>query len=95
MASAYGQAGIPVVGGLFPGRAAGGPVSAGAPYMVGENGPELFVPRTSGAILPNGGTGGVQVNIYGSVLSTQRELAMLVEDAITRTYRQHGNRQPV
>jgi hypothetical protein len=95
MASAYGQAGIPVVGGLFPGRAAGGPVSAGAPYMVGENGPELFVPRTSGAILPNGGTGGVQVNIYGSVLSTQRELAMLVEDAITRTYRQHGNRLPV
>ncbi|MDQ2995468.1 MAG: hypothetical protein M3R61_00210 [Chloroflexota bacterium] len=32
-------------------RASGGPVSGGTPYMVGEQGPELFVPRTSGAIL--------------------------------------------
>lgn len=35
------------------GRAAGGPVSAGQPYMVGEMGPEMFVPRQSGTILPN------------------------------------------
>jgi len=41
-------------GGLsLPGRAAGGPVSGGSPYIVGERGPELFVPSGSGAIVPN------------------------------------------
>lgn len=36
-----------------PGKAAGGPVTASTPYVVGEVGPELFVPRTSGSIVPN------------------------------------------
>lgn len=41
-------------GGLsLPGKAAGGPVSGGTPYIVGERGPELFVPSGSGAIVPN------------------------------------------
>ncbi|ADD94957.1 hypothetical protein, partial [uncultured phage MedDCM-OCT-S01-C58] len=40
------------------GRAAGGPVSGGTPYMVGEKGPELFVPNTSGTIVPNNKLGG-------------------------------------
>ena len=43
----------------------GGSVNAGGTYMVGEAGAELFVPRTSGTIIPNhqlGGTGGVTVN---------------------------------
>lgn len=35
-------------------RAAGGPVSAGSAYLVGEEGPELFVPGRSGSIAPNG-----------------------------------------
>lgn len=34
-------------------RADGGPVSGGATYLVGERGPELFTPKTSGAIIPN------------------------------------------
>lgn len=33
-----------------PGRATGGPVSAGRPYLVGERGAELFVPSSSGRI---------------------------------------------
>ena len=37
----------------LPGKAAGGPVSGGTPYIVGERGPELFVPSGSGAIVPN------------------------------------------
>lgn len=42
--------------GLAPqARASGGPVSAGSPYIVGERGPELFVPGRSGTIVPNGG----------------------------------------
>ncbi|MES1248044.1 MAG: hypothetical protein ABUS54_10265 [Actinomycetota bacterium] len=34
-------------------RAAGGPVTAGQPYVVGEHGQELFVPSTNGRIVPN------------------------------------------
>lgn len=49
---------------VAPGRAVGGPVSAGRPYMVGENGPELFVPSASGSIQPNGrmNAGGITIN---------------------------------
>jgi hypothetical protein len=41
-----------LIGSLFgsPGRATGGPVSGGRAYMVGERGPELFVPSSSGRI---------------------------------------------
>lgn len=38
-------------------KAAGGPVSAGDAYIVGEVGPELFVPGSSGTIVPNGALG--------------------------------------
>ena len=34
-------------------KAEGGPVSANSPYVVGEVGPELFIPRTAGTIIPN------------------------------------------
>ncbi|MBW6401424.1 tape measure protein [Roseomonas sp. HJA6] len=40
------------LGGLF--RAEGGPVAAGQPYIVGERGPEWFVPDRGGTVLPNG-----------------------------------------
>lgn len=52
-----------VVGG---GKALGGPVAAGNAYMVGENGPEYFVPAVSGSILPNGGKGNVTVNVHNN-----------------------------
>lgn len=39
-------------------RADGGPVTSGKPYLVGERGPELFMPNTHGAIVPNGKLGG-------------------------------------
>jgi phage-related minor tail protein len=37
----------------LPGRAMGGPVSSQQPYMVGERGPELFVPGTGGSVMSN------------------------------------------
>lgn len=37
----------------IPGRAMGGPVIGGRPYLVGERGPELVVPRHSGTVVPN------------------------------------------
>lgn len=39
---------------IIRGKAAGGPVTGGRPYIVGERGPELFVPGRSGSIVPNG-----------------------------------------
>jgi hypothetical protein len=48
-----------ILGSVFGGaRAAGGPVSAGKAYLVGERGPELFAPGASGSIIPNGKMGG-------------------------------------
>jgi len=40
------------ISGLF--RAEGGPVAGGQPYIVGERGPEWFVPNRAGTVLPNG-----------------------------------------
>jgi TP901 family phage tail tape measure protein len=37
----------------LPGRAMGGPVSSQQPYMVGERGPELFVPSNNGGVMSN------------------------------------------
>ena len=37
----------------LPGRAKGGPVKAGKPYLVGEEGPEIIVPKQSGTVVPN------------------------------------------
>ena len=55
-------------------KAMGGPVSAGGSFLVGEKGPELFVPQKSGAIIPNhalGGTTNVVVNVDASGSSVQ------------------------
>ena len=50
--SAAGAGGVMgALGNLF--KAGGGPVSANSPYIVGEKGPELFMPNTSGSIIPN------------------------------------------
>jgi hypothetical protein len=46
-------------------RADGGPVSGNTPYLVGERGPELFVPATSGKIVPNN-----QVPSFGGGLAS-------------------------
>ena len=45
--------------GFGGGRATGGPVMPGQYYVVGERGPEVFAPGTSGNIIPNGGGGGM------------------------------------
>ena len=52
---------VPGVG--APGKALGGQVQARRPVVVGEKGPELLVPRTSGTIIPNGKMGGGGINV--------------------------------
>jgi hypothetical protein len=65
-----------LLGGLFNfggKRAAGGPVSAGSSYLVGERGPELFTPSRSGAIVPNNAMGGsnIVVNVDATGTNVQ------------------------
>jgi hypothetical protein len=67
-------------------RAAGGPVSAGKNYLVGERGPEIFSPSASGSIIPNHRAGGsvsndnrtITINITASPGMNERTLADLV-----------------
>jgi hypothetical protein len=67
-------------------RASGGPVSAGKNYLVGERGPEIFSPSSSGSIIPNHRAGGsvqndnrtITINITASPGMNERTLADLV-----------------
>jgi len=52
-------------------RANGGPMSSGSPYIVGEQGRELFVPNTAGTIVPNDQMGGGNFTINISANDTE------------------------
>jgi hypothetical protein len=78
----------------YSGRALGGPVMGGTPYMVGESGPELFTPATTGSITRNdqlggGGTTNVTFNInandtagFDQLLTSRRGLiTTIIADA--------------
>ena len=66
-------------------RAMGGPVSSGSPYVVGEKGPELFVPHASGTIVPNNkmgggsGSGSVTVNYNIAAGVSRAELVPILD----------------
>jgi len=51
----------------FGKKAAGGPVGKDKPYLVGERGPEMFVPNSSGRIVPNNQMGGGSTSIVVNV----------------------------
>ena len=81
--------GLPGVGQFF--RANGGPVSTGKSYMVGERGPEMFVPNAGGRIVPNSDMGSatnVVVNVDASGSSVEgdeergKELGQMLSAAI-------------
>ena len=73
-----------ILGSLFSGilgtRAGGGSVSPNSPYLVGENGPELFMPRSAGTIISNsnlnsvGGTTHVTYNINATDAASFRTM---------------------
>jgi hypothetical protein len=66
------------------GRATGGPVQYNTSYMVGENGPEIFVPNTAGRIIPNNKLGGnvINITVNGAVdpVSTARQIAQILKN---------------
>ena len=74
--------------GFGGGRAMGGPVSARTAYVVGERGPELFVPGSSGSIIPNGMGGGTTINltVNGAIdsESTARQIVSILNDSQAR-----------
>ena len=93
-------AGMSPIGGLLaglvglPGRATGGPVEAGRPYIVGERGPEVFVPHRGGRIEQSGhATRNVSVSIAvkaghaelpRALQQSSRQIARAVKAAISR-----------
>lgn len=74
------EIGTSLLGSLFglPGRATGGPVSPGRAYVVGERGPELFVPTTSGSVTGADRAGGREVTIAIQVNAAAGESAPML-----------------
>ena len=79
-----------------PGRATGGPVSAGRSYVVGERGPELFVPSSGGRIEHIAGGGGRDVRVGITIQSpapsdpqvlrqSSRQVARAIRSVLTGT----------
>jgi tape measure domain-containing protein len=74
----------------------GGPVTAGKSYIVGEAGPELFVPRTPGTVLPHGqmpgGTTVINVNVSGvqdaqSFVASRGAVQRAIAGGVSQAYR--------
>jgi hypothetical protein len=79
---------LSIAGSLFggsPGRATGGPVSPGRAYRVGENGPELFVPTSSGRIETGGRASAPAMNLTINISDNGRGSA---PDMLQRSSRQ-------
>ena len=70
----------------LPGRATGGPVSPGRGYMVGENGPELFVPTSAGRVEAHGSQSQARDVRVAIALATPRGMA--APTAMQRSSRQ-------
>jgi hypothetical protein len=97
---------LPFIGGFLPKstpqpkpsggrRAAGGPVTGGESYLVGEQGPELFVPSRSGNIVPNNALGGqinvtVQAGAFLGSADDAREFARRIYGALNDEAKRRG-----
>jgi hypothetical protein len=72
---------------VITGRAGGGPVSAGTPYVVGERGPELFVPGMSGAIIPNRAAAAPNPDVVIQLVLDGRVVTEVVHQGLLRKQR--------
>ena len=60
------------IGGLLPARSSGGRVNAGMPVTVGETGKEIFIPQSSGTIIPNNqASGSTNINFTINTVDAQ------------------------
>mgnify|MGYP007071599346 CR=1 FL=1 len=74
-------------------RANGGPVSGGKTYLVGEEGPELFVSGMSGSIIPNNALGAstyITVNVNAGMGTNGAEVGRQIVDALKAYERRNG-----
>jgi hypothetical protein len=69
-----------VLGNFGGPRALGGPVNPSKSYLVGERGPELFVPNIAGTIVPNGGSAGGAA-VSGSMITVNVTAGMGTDGA--------------
>jgi hypothetical protein len=71
-----------IFGSIFGGgKASGGPVSGSRAYLVGEQGPELFVPESNGSIVPNQAlkaSGQTVVNNFNIMANDARSFAQML-----------------
>lgn len=80
------------------GKASGGPVMAGMPYLVGERGPEIIVPGRSSTVIPNGRIGGqtnyitltVQTPTGRVPMETQQQMGNRLARALGDARRRNG-----
>lgn len=80
-------------------RAMGGPVDRGSPYLIGEKGPELFVPNVGGYVVSNAdlragnGTpvgGGVNIVVNAGIGTDGAEVGRKIVDALKAYERRNG-----
>jgi TP901 family phage tail tape measure protein len=79
--------------GSIGGKATGGSVMGGNPYIVGERGPELFVPNAAGQIVPNhrlGGGASIVINVNAGMGANGAEVGREIVAAIKRYERSSG-----
>ena len=78
------------------GKANGGPVMKNRPYIVGEQGPELFMPTAAGSIMPNSAMGGGQVtyNINAVDARSFKELVASDPEYLYNVTQVGARRQP-
>ena len=96
----FGPQGLP--GFQLPGRAEGGPVAANRPYMVGERGPELFVPNNTGTVVSNealgrynggngtGGGGSRTINFQAEIINNVEYVTAAQAMAMSRAAADDG-----
>lgn len=68
----------------------GGPVYPGRAYLVGESGPEVFMPHKAGQIIPAGAGGNISINVNvprGTDRRNAEQTAALVGESVTRAMR--------
>ena len=81
----------------------GGPVTSNQPYLVGENGPEIFMPASNGTIIPNGQsssvvvqqtinvTTGVQQTVRAEVMNMLPQIANAAKSAVAEAKLRGGS----
>ena len=67
---------------IIGGRAGGVTIQGRRPVMVGERGPEMFIPNTGGRIVPNGALGGSQRGGGNTIVNQSLNFATGIQNTV-------------